>query len=164
MTLLAKKLLDFHPQMSNGILFKDVLSTYTVLTKNCRETAKKYIRDRDPFPLRKWITTKIKFSSRWKCEWKSSDEMGPRILRQPKLRKIDLPWNGRSVSRLINIHSSIKATHESIKEIHNSNIDVYNSVMDVHNSVMYIHNPVTDIHTCGEIIMDSHDWIMDVNN
>ena len=91
---------------------------------------------------------KTKFSSRWKCEWKSSDEMGPRALRQPNLRKEDLPWKGRSVSPLINIHSSIKALHQSIidvMDIHNSNMGVYNSLINIHNSVTYIHNSISDI-------------------
>ena len=35
---------------------------------------------------------KMKLFSCWKCEWKSSDEMGPRTLRQPNRRKVDLPW------------------------------------------------------------------------
>ena len=29
-------------------------------------------------------------------EWKSSDEMGPRILRQPNLKKVDLPYRGKA--------------------------------------------------------------------
>ena len=29
-------------------------------------------------------------------EWKSSDEMGPRTLRQPNLRKVDLPYGGKA--------------------------------------------------------------------
>ena len=64
---------------------------------------------------------------------------GPRKLRQPNLRKVDLPWKGRSVSPLIDIYSSIKAIHKSvfdIMDIHNSNMDVYNSVMYIHDSIM----------------------------
>ena len=90
---------------------------------------------------------------------KLADEMGPRTFRQPNLKKVDQPWKGRSVSPLINIHSSIKATDESvinIMDIHNSNMDVYNSVMDIHNSVMDIHDLITDIHTC---IIEKSLWI-----
>ena len=82
---------------------------------------------------------------------KSSDEMGTGTLRQPNLRKVDLPWWDRSVSPIINIHSSIKAVYESIidtMDIPNSNIYVYNSVMDIHNSVIYFHSSFTDIQTC----------------
>ena len=49
-------------------------------------------------------------------EWKSSDEMGPRTLRQPNMRKVDL-WIGRNESPLIDIHYSIKAIHESVIDI-----------------------------------------------
>ena len=80
-------------------------------------------------------------------------------LGQPNLRKVDLPCEGISVSRLINIHSSIKFIHESIidiMDIHNSNMDVYKSVMDIHNSVTDIHNSITDIQTC---IMEKHTFL-----
>ena len=60
---------------------------------------------------------KMTFSLCWKLEWKSSDEMDPKILRQPNLTKVDLPWKDMSVSPLINIHTSIKAIHESIIDI-----------------------------------------------
>ena len=76
--------------------------------------------------------------------------MGPRTLRPPTLRKVDLPWKGRNVSHIINIHSSIKVINESIidiMDIHSANMDVYNSLMDIHNSVMYIHNSITDMQT-----------------
>ena len=36
-------------------------------------------------------------------EWKSSEEMGPRTLKQPNLRKVDLLWKIRTVSPLIDI-------------------------------------------------------------
>ena len=77
-------------------------------------------------------------------EWKSSDEMGPRTLSQPNLRKVDPPRKGRSVSPLIDIHSSIKAIHKSVIDI----IDIHNSNMDVYNSIMHIHNSIPDIQTC----------------
>ena len=75
-----------------------------------------------------------------------SDEMGPRILKQPNLRKVDLPWKGRSVSPLIDIQSSIKAIHKSVIDI----MDIHKIFPDmgVYNSVMYIHNSITDIQTC----------------
>ena len=96
-------------------------------------------------------------------EWKSSDEMGPRTLRQPNLRKADLPLltMERQKSKPFNqyIHSSIKAIHKSVIDI----MDIHNSNTDVYNSVMYIHNSITDLHY-GEIVMDIHDLIMDVNN
>ena len=86
--------------------------------------------------------------------------MGPRILRQPNLRTVDLPWKGRSVSPLIDIHSSINALHKSVIDI----MDVHNSRMDVYNSLMYIHNyGYPDLHY-GEIVMDIYDLNMDVNN
>ena len=87
---------------------------------------------------------KMKFSSRWKYEWKSSDKMGPRTLRQPNLRKVDLPWKGRSASILIDIRSSIKAIHKSNIEI----MDIHNFNMGVYYSVMYIHNSISDTQTC----------------
>ena len=84
------------------------------------------------------------------------------------MMKVELPWKGRSVSRLINIQYSMKAIHESnidIMDIRNFKIDVYNSVLDIHNSVMYIYvnYGYPDLHY-GEISMDIHGWIMDANN
>ena len=72
--------------------------------------------------------------------------MGPRTLRQPNLRKVDLPYRGKAEMKalLIDIHSSIKAIHQSVIDI----MDIHNSNMDVYNPVMYIHNSITDIQTC----------------
>ena len=69
---------------------------------------------------------------------------GPMTLRQPNLRTVNLPWKGRSVSQLIDIHSSIKAIHKSFNDI----MDIHNSNMDVYNSIKYIHNSITDIQIC----------------
>ena len=98
-------------------------------------------------------------------EWKSSDEMGPRTLRQPNLREVNLPRKCRRVNPVIDIHSSIKVIHKSvidIMDIHNS-MDGYNSVVHNHNSVIYIHYGYPDLQY-GEIVMDIHDLIMDVYN
>ena len=79
-------------------------------------------------------------------EWKSSGEMGPSTLRQPNLRKVDLPYLGKAEMKalLIDIHSSIKTIHQSVIDI----MDIHNSSTDVYNPVMYIHNSITDIQTC----------------
>ena len=77
----------------------------------------------------------IKFLSSWTCEWKSSDEMGNRILSHPNQREVDLPWKGKNVSPLIDTQSSIKAIHKSIIDI-----------MDIHNSIMYFSDSIIDVH------------------
>ena len=94
---------------------------------------------------------KMKFSSRWKCDWKSSDEMGPRALSQPNLRKVDRPWKGRCVNLLINIHSSIKAIHESIIDIMDIHILMWMSIIQswisIIQSCISIES-ISDIQTC----------------
>ena len=74
------------------------------------------------------------------------------ILRQPNMKKVDLPWKGRSVSPLIDIHSSIKAIYKSVIDI----MDIHNSNMNIYNSVMYIRNSITDIQPC---IIEKQLWI-----
>ena len=78
----------------------------------------------------------IKFSLSWTCEWKLSDEMGPKATksegsRLTMERQKCKPSNWYPVFDKV-IHKSIT----DIIDIHNFIMDVYDSIIDIDNSVM----------------------------
>ena len=94
-------------------------------------------------------------------KWKSSYEMGPRILRQSDLRKVDLPCRWKAEMKAL-WSISILRSRLSINQLSilwRFIIITWMSIIQSCISIIQLR-----ISRLAEIVMDIHDLIMDINN
>ena len=94
-------------------------------------------------------------------KWKSSYEMRPRILRQPDLRKVDLPCRWKAEMKAL-WSISILRSRLSINQLSILWIFIILTWMSIiHSCISIIQLRISRL---AEIVMDIHDLIMDINN
>ena len=113
------------------------------------------------FPHKGPVTQKMFHFDDVIMEWKSSDEMGPRTLRQPNLRKVDLPYRGKAEMKALS-SISILRSRLSINQLLILWISIILTWMAIIQSCISIIQ--LRISRLAEVVMDIHDLIVDVNN